>query len=72
MTFPHRLLDDIDTLASFQGWCKEVYEDFFKLREGDIDEDAFREKHCRERAILMIDMTGITLHRDHVRSSCWS
>jgi len=61
MTYPHRLLDDIDTLASFQGWCKEVYEDFFKLREGDIDEDAFRKKHCRERAILTIDMTGFTL-----------
>ena len=61
MTYPHRLLDDIDTLASFQGWSKEVYEDFFKLREGDIDEDAFRIKHCRERAILTIDMTGFTL-----------
>ena len=61
MTYPHRLLDDIDTLASFQGWSKEVYEDFFKLREGDIDEDAFRKKYCRERAILTIDMTGFTL-----------
>jgi hypothetical protein len=47
MTYPHRLLDDIDTLASFQGWSKEVYEEFFKLREGDIDEDTFRKRHCR-------------------------
>jgi class 3 adenylate cyclase len=61
MTYPHRLLDDIETLASFKGWSKGVYEDFFKLRDGDIDEDAFREKYCRERAILTMDMTGFTL-----------
>ena len=61
MTYQHRLLDDVETLASFKGWSKEVYEDFFKLREGHLDEKAFREKYSWEKAILTIDMTGFTL-----------
>ena len=61
MTYPYRLLDDIDTLASFEGWSREVYQDFFRLRDGRIGEDDFREKYCRETAILAIDMTGFTL-----------
>lgn len=61
MTYPHRLLDDVDVLASFKGWTREVYEDFFRLRAGDITETAFRDKYCRDKAILTIDMTGFTL-----------
>ncbi len=61
MTYQHRLLDDVETLASFKGWSREVYRDFFRLREGDISEADFREKYCRQRAILAIDMTGFTL-----------
>jgi class 3 adenylate cyclase len=61
MTYPHRLLDDIDTLASFEGWSREVYADFFRLRQGDLSEDEFRRKYCREQAILSMDMTGFTL-----------
>ena len=61
MKYPHRLLEDIDTLASFRGWSKEVYEDFFRLQRGEIDESEFRNKYSRERAILSIDMTGFTL-----------
>lgn len=61
MTYPYRLLDDTAALASFKGWSGEVYEDFFKLRAGVISEAAFRDKYCRERAILDIDMTGFTL-----------
>jgi adenylate cyclase len=61
MTYSHRLLDDIETLASFKGWSREVYEDLFRLRRGDINEDDFRTKYCRERAVLAVDMTGFTL-----------
>ena len=61
MTYPHRLLDDVELLASFKGWTLEVYEDFFRLRAGDITETAFRDKYCRDKAILTIDMTGFTL-----------
>ena len=59
--YPHRLLEDVDTLASFEGWSKEVYEDFFRLQRGEIDEAEFRRKYSRERAILSIDMTGFTI-----------
>lgn len=61
MKYPHKLLEDVDTLASFKGWSKEVYEDFFRLQRGEIDESEFREKYSRERAILSIDMTGFTV-----------
>ncbi len=59
--YPHRLLEDVDTLASFKGWSKAVYEDFFRLQRGEIEESEFREKYSRERAILSIDMTGFTI-----------
>jgi class 3 adenylate cyclase len=58
--FPHRLLEDVDVLASFKGWSKEVYEDFFRFQRGELDESEFREKYSRERAILSIDMTGLS------------
>ena len=61
MTYPYRLLDDTAALASFKGWSREVYEDFFRLREGTVSKVAFRDKYSRERAILNIDMTGFTL-----------
>ena len=61
MTYPYPLLDDTFALANFKGWSSEVYEDFFRLRAGDISEAAFRYKYSRERAILDIDMTGFTL-----------
>ena len=61
MTYPHRLLEDVDTLASFKGWSKEVYEDFFRLQRGELTESEFRDKYSRERAILSIDMTGFTV-----------
>ena len=61
MKYPHRLLGDVDTLASFKGWSKEVYRDFFRLQGGEIDESEFRAKYARERAILSIDMTGFTV-----------
>jgi hypothetical protein len=59
--FPHRLLEDADALASFKGWGKDVYEDFFRFRRGEMSESEFREKYSRERAILSIDMTGLSI-----------
>lgn len=59
--FPHRLLEDTDALASFKGWSKGVYEDFFRFRRGEISESEFRAKYSRKRAILSIDMTGLTI-----------
>ena len=38
MKYPHRLLEDIDMLASFKGWTREVYQDFLRLQGGEIDE----------------------------------
>lgn len=61
MKYPHRLLEDVDTLASFKGWGRGVYEDLFRLRGGDISENEFRDKYCRDRAVLAMDMTGFTL-----------
>lgn len=60
MTFPHPLLDDVETLASYQGWTREVYQDFFRLRQGEMTEAEFAEKYHHERAILSMDMTGFT------------
>lgn len=60
MNFPHRLLDDPKALAGFEGWSEDVYEDFFRLQRGDIDQSEFRDKYNWERAILSIDMTGYT------------
>jgi hypothetical protein len=67
MTYPCRLLDDIDTLASFSGWSRWVDGDFFRLRAGGITECEFRNKYCRQTAILTIDMTGFTLSAYAVR-----
>ena len=61
MTYPHRLLDDIEALASYKGWSRDVYEDFFRLRRGEITETEFAAKYRHQRAILAIDMTGFTL-----------
>lgn len=60
MSFPYRLLDDPETLASFEGWSKEVYEDFLKLQRGELTEAEFNGKYHWQRAILSMDMTGFT------------
>ncbi len=56
--YPHRLLEDVETLASFRGWDEHVYRDFFRLQRGEMMEADFRDKYQRERAILSIDLTG--------------
>lgn len=60
MTFPHPLLDDVESLASFKGWSEDVYRDFLDLQNGKLSEDEFSEKYHWERAILSMDMTGFT------------
>jgi len=55
------LLDDIEALASYKGWSRDVYADFFRLRRGEITETEFAAKYRHQRAILAIDMTGFTL-----------
>ena len=60
MTFPHRLLEDARTLASFEGWSEEVYQDFLKLQRGEMVEAEFGDKYHRECAILSMDMTDLT------------
>ena len=71
MSFPHPLLDDASTLASFQGWTEEVYADFLLLQSGELSEAEFNEKYHWERAILVMDMTGFTnaaMHRGEIHS----
>lgn len=61
MTYPYQLLDDVQALASFEGWSEGVYRDFFRLQKGEMTEAEFNEKYHREHAILSMDMTGYTL-----------
>ena len=71
MTYLHPLLDDPKTLSDYAGWSEDVYRDFFKLRRGEMDETAFRDKYDRERAVLSIDMTGYTssaMHQGEIQS----
>jgi adenylate cyclase len=60
MTFPHPLLEDAKTLASFEGWSEEVYQDFLRLQHGEMKEAEFGDKYHQEHAILSMDMTGLT------------
>jgi hypothetical protein len=55
------MLEDADALASFKGWSKDVYEDFFRFRRGEMSESEFLEKYSWERAILSVDMTGLSI-----------
>lgn len=71
MTFPYRLLDDPDALAGFDGWSREVYEDFLKLQRGEVTETEFNDKYHWKKAILSMDMTGFTttaIHRGEINS----
>lgn len=59
-SFPHEILEDAETLASFMGWDREVYKDFLAMQQGGLSEAAFWEKYRCRRAILSLDMTGFT------------
>ena len=61
MTYPHPLLEDVKTLAGFKGWDEEVYQDFFSVQRGEMTEAEFCDKYHRERAIVSMDLTGLTL-----------
>ena len=58
--FPYDLLSCAQELSSYQGWNEDVYRDFLALRQGTLSEERFREKYCRRRAIVSLDMTGFT------------
>ena len=71
MTYPHQLLEDVNALASFKGWDEEVYKDFFGLQRGEMTEAEFFGKYQRERAIVSMDLTGLTttaIHRGELHS----
>ena len=51
MSFQHRLLDDAEMLASFQGWTEVVYRDFFDLQLGEMTDEQFNEKYHWQRAM---------------------
>jgi hypothetical protein len=61
MAYPHPLLEDEETLATFQGWTEDVYRDFFKVQRGELSHEEFGRKYYRDRAILSVDMTGLTI-----------
>ena len=58
--FPHDILEDVDELAGFRGWDRDVYQDFLAIQRGELSERAFREKYSWRRAILSLDMTDFT------------
>lgn len=63
--FPHELLEDARELSTYEGWSEDVYRDFLALRSGDLSEEIFREKYQQRRAILSLDMTGLTSSAIH-------
>jgi len=58
--FPHDILEDVDELAGFLGWDRDVYRDFLAIQRGQLSEGAFRDKYSWRRAILSLDMTDFT------------
>jgi class 3 adenylate cyclase len=58
--FPHDILEDVDELAGFLGWDRDVYSDFLAIQRGQLSERAFRDKYSWRRAILSLDMTDFT------------
>lgn len=58
--FRHDLLSCAEELSRYQGWSEDVYRDFLAFRQGTLSEARLREKYCRRRAIVSLDMTGFT------------
>lgn len=58
--FPHELLDDAAELSRYRGWSEDVYRDFLDVRRGHLTADEFHDKYTHRRAILALDMTGLT------------
>jgi len=59
-SFAHELLEDAAELSSYRGWSEEVYRDFLALRKGALPADEFHDRYRCKRAILALDMTGLT------------
>ncbi len=52
------------TLASYPvicGWSEDVYRDFLACQRGTLSSEEFHQKYQRQRTILSIDMTGLTI-----------
>jgi len=60
--FPYPLLEDPEQLAGFRQWTEQVYRDFLSLQRGQMTNEAFRERYLYRRAILVLDLTGFTIH----------
>ena len=58
--FPYDLLENPETLAGFQGWSKEVYQDLLAVQQNVLTEQAFHDKYIETRAIFILDMTSFT------------
>ncbi len=64
--FPFDLLNEHEELARLGVWGAGVYADFDALRDGSLDEAAFRAKYTRQVAIMCLDMTGFTESAIHL------
>jgi adenylate cyclase len=58
---PFELLAEPAELARYEGWSATVYEDLLAVKEGRLSHQAFDAKHLHETAILVLDLTGVTL-----------
>lgn len=65
MKFHHPLMDDPRSLAGFEGWSEDVYQDFLRVQRGEMSGTEFDQKYHWERAILSMDMTGFTKSAMH-------
>lgn len=64
--FPYELLDDAVELSKYRGWSEAVYRDFLDLRNGTLAPESFYDKYRHRRAIMSLDMTGMTNSAMHV------
>jgi class 3 adenylate cyclase len=64
--YPYELLEDTSELSGYRGWKEQVYHDFLALQRGSLSTDGFRAKYSRTRAVLSLDMTGLTSCAMHI------
>lgn len=58
LTIP--LLTAPEHLAACHGWTEEVYRDLLALQKGALSQEALDRKYLYRRAILALDLTGVT------------
>lgn len=57
---PYPFLEDAAELARFEGWTHDQLADLLAVRAGRLSPQAFDAKYQVERAILVLDLTGLT------------